>query len=110
VLEAVLAAGAIAGGILVAAVMKKIGEVNTVAGGLLLLGGGALLMTPRLLPVVITGFVLLGAGIVWANVAAMTRGAGSVWRRRYGASRWPGSHGRRRTGRRDPAPSEIGAG
>jgi MFS family permease len=72
VLEAVQAAGAIAGALIVAGVMKRIGEVRTVAAGLCLLGAGALLLTAGLLPLVIAGFAVLGTSVVWANVAAVT--------------------------------------
>jgi MFS family permease len=72
VLEAIQAAGAIGGAVLVSMVMKRIGEVYTVAAALVMLGAGALLLTAGVLPAVVAGFVLLGASIVWANVGAIT--------------------------------------
>ena len=72
VLEAVQAAGAIVAGILVAAVMKRIGEVRTVGAAILLIGAGCLLMMTSSLAIVMAGCVVLGASIVWCNVAAIT--------------------------------------
>jgi MFS family permease len=72
VLVAVQAAGAIAGFPAVAPLMRRIGEVATIAIGLLALGGGAALMIAGWLPAVLAGSVVLGAGIVQINVAAVT--------------------------------------
>jgi MFS family permease len=72
VLEAIQAVGAIGGALLVARVMRRIGEVYTVAAALVMVGAGALLLTASVLPLVIAGFVLLGVSLVWANVAAIT--------------------------------------
>jgi MFS family permease len=72
VLVAVQAAGAIAAAVVTAPLMKRIGEVATIAAGLLLLGGGALLMITRSLAIVLAGSVLLGASVMWINVAAIT--------------------------------------
>jgi MFS family permease len=72
VLVAVQAAGAIAGFPAVAPLMKRIGEVATIAVGLLALGGGAALMIAGWLPAVLAGSVVLGASVVAINVAAVT--------------------------------------
>jgi Na+/melibiose symporter-like transporter len=72
VLVAVQAAGAIAGAVVVPAIMKRIGEVRTIAAGIVLIGAGSLLMIPASLPVVLAGIVLFGASIMFANVAAIT--------------------------------------
>jgi Na+/melibiose symporter-like transporter len=72
VLVAFQAAGAIAGAILVPALMKRIGEVLTIAAGIVLIGAGSLLMIASSLPVVLVGSAVLGASIMFANVAAIT--------------------------------------
>jgi Na+/melibiose symporter-like transporter len=72
VLVAAQAAGAIAGAVVTASLMKRLGEVVTIAVGLLLLSGSCLLMMTGSLPVVLAGSALLGVAIIWINVAAIT--------------------------------------
>jgi MFS family permease len=72
VLVALQAAGAIAGAILVPTLVKRIGEVFTIAAAIVLIGAGSLLMMASSLPVVLAGSAVLGASIIFANVAAIT--------------------------------------
>jgi MFS family permease len=72
VLVALQAAGAIAGAVIVPAIMKRIGEVFTIAAAIVLIGAGSLLMITSSLPVVLAGSAVLGASIMFANVAAIT--------------------------------------
>jgi MFS family permease len=72
VLVAVQAAGAIAGALVAAPVMKRLGEVAIIAVGLLLIGAGCLLMTMGMLALVTAGEAVLGLAVIWINVAAIT--------------------------------------
>ena len=72
VLEAVMGAGAVAGGVLAAPVMRRIGERALVALALAGCAGACLLLMPGSLPVVLAGMALLGLSIVWVNVGAIT--------------------------------------
>jgi Na+/melibiose symporter-like transporter len=72
VLEAVMGAGAVAGGVLAAAVMRRSGERGLVALGLLGSAAGCLLLMPGWLPPVAAGMALIGLSIVWVNVGAIT--------------------------------------
>jgi MFS family permease len=72
VLEAVMGAGAVAGGVLAAAVMRRTGERALVALALAGCAAACLLLMPGSLPVVLAGMALLGLSIVWVNVGAIT--------------------------------------
>lgn len=72
VLVAIQAAGAIAGAVAAAPVMRRLGELVTIATGLLLLGAGALVLMTSLLGLVVAGSVLLGLSVAWINIAAVT--------------------------------------
>jgi hypothetical protein len=72
VLETVMGAGAVAGGVLAAAVMRRTGERGLVALGLLGSAAGCLLLMPGWLPPVAAGMALIGLSIVWVNVGAIT--------------------------------------
>jgi len=72
VLEAVMGAGAVAGGVLAAAVMRRTGERALVALALAGCAAACLLLIPGSLPVVLAGMALLGLSIVWVNVGAIT--------------------------------------
>jgi MFS family permease len=72
VLVAIQAAGAIAGAVVVPVLMKRVGEVMTIAAAILLIGVGSLLMMTSSLAVVIAGSAVLGASLIFANVAAIT--------------------------------------
>jgi MFS family permease len=64
--------GAIAGGIVAARLMRKLGELRLAGVGLLLFGAGdALWLVPRLY-VVLPAMAIAGTGIVWAIVALGT--------------------------------------
>jgi MFS family permease len=72
VLIAIMATGAIGGAAVVAPVMARTSERTVIAGGLLAIAAGCLLLAVNLLPVVVAGCVLLGLSLVWINVGAMT--------------------------------------
>jgi MFS family permease len=71
-LEAVLGAGALAGGVLAAPVMRRTSERALLALALLTAAAACLLLIPAWLPVVMAAMVLLGLAIVWFNVGAIT--------------------------------------
>lgn len=52
--------------------MARTSERTVIAGGLLTIAAGCLLLAVNLLPVVVAGCVLLGLSLVWINVGAMT--------------------------------------
>jgi MFS family permease len=64
--------GSIAGGLTAAAVLRRLGDVKTVGLGIGMFGLCGLLLAVPSLPVVTIGFVVAGAGIVWAIVAFNT--------------------------------------
>jgi MFS family permease len=72
VLEAVMGAGALAGGALAAPVMRRTGERALVALALAVAAAACLLLIPPSLPVVLAAMGLLGLSIVWVNVGAIT--------------------------------------
>jgi MFS family permease len=72
VLEAVMGAGALAGGPLAAPVMRRAGERALVALALLGCALSCLLLMPSWLPSVLTAMVLLGLSILWVNVGIVT--------------------------------------
>jgi MFS family permease len=72
VLEAVMGVGALAGGVLAAPVMRRTGERALVALALAVAAAACLLLIPPSLPVVLAAMGLLGLGIVWVNVGAIT--------------------------------------
>jgi MFS family permease len=64
--------GAIAGGVVAARLMRRLGEIRLAGVGLLLFGvGDALWLVPRL-DVVLPAMAIAGMGIVWAIVALGT--------------------------------------
>jgi MFS family permease len=71
-LEAVLGAGALIGGVLAAPVMRRTSERTLLALALLIAAAACLLLIPSTLPVVMAAMGLLGLAIVWFNVAAIT--------------------------------------
>jgi len=72
VLVAVQGAGAILGGPTSAPLIRRIGESRLVGVAMVVAAIGAALCIPPLLPVVVTGVVLLGMAIPWLVVAFMT--------------------------------------
>jgi MFS family permease len=72
VLEVVMGAGSVAGGVLAAAVMRRTGERALVALALAGCAAACLLLMPGSLPVVLAGMALLGLSLVWVNVGAIT--------------------------------------
>jgi MFS family permease len=72
VLEAVMGAGALAGGALAAPVMRRTGERALVALALAVAAAACLLLIPPSLPVVLAAMGLLGLSVVWVNVGAIT--------------------------------------
>jgi MFS family permease len=72
VLIAVMAAGSIAGAVVVSPVMRRTSERTMIAAGLLACVASCLLLTTGLLPVALAGCALLGASLIWINVAAIT--------------------------------------
>jgi MFS family permease len=72
VLVALQAVGAIAGAVVVPALMKAIGEVLTIAAAIALIGAASLLMITSSMAIVLTGAAVLGASIMFANVTAIT--------------------------------------
>jgi len=72
VLEAVMGIGALAGGAMAAPVMRRTGERTLVALALAVAAAACLLLILPSLPVVLAAMGLLGVGIVWVNVGAIT--------------------------------------
>jgi len=72
VLEAVMGIGALAGGAMAAPVMRRTGERALVALALAVAAAACLLLILPSLPVVLAAMGLLGVGIVWVNVGAIT--------------------------------------
>jgi MFS family permease len=72
VLEAVMGAGALAGGALAAPVMRRTGERALVALALAVAAAACLLLIPPSLTVVLAAMGLLGLSVVWVNVGAIT--------------------------------------
>jgi cyanate permease len=58
--------------VIVPAIMKRVGEVLTIAGAIVLIGAACLLMMTSWLAVVLAGSAVLGTSIMFANVAAIT--------------------------------------
>jgi MFS family permease len=63
VLDTVQGAGAVLGGLVAARVLRRLGEARTVGVGLGMVGVGAVFMTLPVLPVVLAGMAVLGAGV-----------------------------------------------
>lgn len=76
VLMSVQGAGSVLGGLTVTAAIRWTGEARTVGGGLALSAAAAVLMAVPSLPVVLTGFVLVGIGVPWLSV-----GYATAWQR-----------------------------
>jgi MFS family permease len=72
VLEAVLGAGALAGGVVAAPIMRRTSERARLTLALLIAGGACLLLIPARLPAVLAAMGVLGLAIVWFNVGANT--------------------------------------
>ena len=72
VLLAVQGVGAVAGGLLAAPLIRRVGEGQLAALGMLVFSGGVTLLTGGSLPVVLAGIVLFGLGIPWIVVALFT--------------------------------------
>jgi MFS family permease len=69
VLSTVQGVGTIAGGLVAARVIRRLGDVKTVGLGMALFACCALLLTSASLPVVLFGLVLAGVAIAWLVVA-----------------------------------------
>jgi MFS family permease len=65
-------AGAIAGGLLCAALVRRLGEVRVVALGIALFAAGEAVLTVTVLPVALAGFALCGAGLPLLIIALLT--------------------------------------
>jgi MFS family permease len=72
VLESVMGAGAVAGGVCAARVMRRTGERTLVMAALLACAVACLLMIPPWLPAVLAAMALLGLGVLWVNVGWIT--------------------------------------
>lgn len=72
VLDAFSGAGALAGGLVAAPLMRRIGESRIVAGGLIVCAFGAICLTTHWLPVVLIGMATPGICTVWVNIGAFT--------------------------------------
>jgi predicted MFS family arabinose efflux permease len=72
VLEAVLGAGALAGGVAAAPIMRRTSERALLTLALLIAGAACLLLIPAWLPAVLAAMGVLGLAIVWFNVGAST--------------------------------------
>jgi MFS family permease len=72
VLVSVQGLGAIIGGVAVTAIIRRVAESLLVVVGLLLAAAGAALCAVPLLPVVLAGFALVGAGLPVLGVAVAT--------------------------------------
>lgn len=72
VLQTLMGAGAIAGGLLATPIMNRSSERALVIGALAACAAGCLLLLSDWLPVVLIAMALVGLCIVWANVAIYT--------------------------------------
>ncbi|HTS96225.1 MAG TPA: MFS transporter [Streptosporangiaceae bacterium] len=72
VLISLQGAGALAGGVLAAPVMRRASERALMAGGLAACAAAALLMITGSLPLVLTAAAAIGLCVVWINVGAIT--------------------------------------
>jgi MFS family permease len=72
VLEAVLGAGALAGGVIAAPIMRRTSERALMTLALLVADGACLLLIPARLPAVLAAMGVLGLALVWFNVGANT--------------------------------------
>jgi MFS family permease len=72
VLEALLGAGALAGGVVAAPAMRRTSERALVIGGMAACSVACLLLITSWLPVVLAAMALVGVCIVWVNVAVYT--------------------------------------
>ena len=64
--------GAIVGGLTAASLVRRLGECSVIAVGLIVLGTGALLEIPPLLPSVIAGVIVFGLSLPWVIVGLTT--------------------------------------
>ena len=64
--------GAIVGGLTAAPLVRRLGECSVIAVGLIVLGAGALLEVPALLPSVIAGVIVFGLSLPWVIVGLTT--------------------------------------
>jgi len=72
VLVAVQGAGVIAGAVTCPALIKGIGEVRAIAAALALVAVGSAVLTIGALAAVVTGMLLFGGAVAWANIAIVT--------------------------------------
>jgi Na+/melibiose symporter-like transporter len=72
VLAAIQGAGAVAGGLSAAALVRRLREGRLMGIAMLLAATGAVLQVPALLPIVLIGEVLFGAAIPWLIVSLIT--------------------------------------
>jgi MFS family permease len=72
VLQMVQGAGAVAGGLTAAPVLRRLGESVLAALGMLLLAAGSALLIVPSMPVVLAGGVVLGASLSWLLVGSNT--------------------------------------
>jgi MFS family permease len=72
VLNTLQGAGAVAGGLLAAPVMRRTSERALMAGGLAACAAAALLLITARLPLVLAAMAAIGLCVVWVNVGAIT--------------------------------------
>jgi len=72
VLDTFQGVGSIAGGVTAAAVMRRVGDLRIAGYGIVLFALGIVLWLVPILPLVLAGSAIAGAGIVWAVVALST--------------------------------------
>ena len=72
VLVALQGAGAVAGGLSAAALVRRLGEGRLIGIAMLIAAAGAALQIPPLLPAVLAGSIVFGAAIPWLVVGLIT--------------------------------------
>jgi MFS family permease len=72
VLAAVTGAGAVAGGLTAAPLVRRLGEARLIGIAMLVAAAGAALEIPPLLPAVLAGDIVFGAAIPWLVVALIS--------------------------------------
>jgi MFS family permease len=72
VLAALQGTGAIAGGLSAPVLVRRLGEGRLIGVAMLIVATGAILQVPHLLPSVLAGAIVFGAGIPWIVVGLIT--------------------------------------
>ena len=72
VLSSVQGLGAVVGGLTAARILRRVGDGRLVAAGMAMVAAGVALLATAILPVVMAGMVLAGAGIPWIVIGFAT--------------------------------------